>query len=437
MSQASDLPSQGLTGWLRADREITRTDLRNGLTWLFVVIGLLLRILEFADNRATYLDERLLLENLTDLPVWDLHTVLSHDQLAPPGFLILERLMVRLPLPVVPTARVIPFLAAIATMWFFPKVARKYLDPRAVPLATAFFAFGDYSIYYASEIKQYSLEVALTLMALGLAARVEDQESERPKKVFLKLALFGAVGVWFSLPLIFSLAAVGLVGWISRLGRKDWKQLGLWTAMGLAWLLSFGGCFLICDRIVSKAPFLRTWWDFAFLRIPPNSMDEATGVFWQFVNVVIDPTGVISPVSHVWTALLCNLLMLIGLAALLRRSPAKTALVVLPFLFAVASAALKAYPFHGRLIQFLIPAVVFLLAEGIAVISRGGGFGLAVGLLLSGFLLIQPAYDSLYYRFMQARSRPFDSHGDLHNDLLDELEARSRPPLPIRSLPRQ
>jgi hypothetical protein len=426
MSQTADQPPKNRTSWRTTDFSLSYRDILKSLTWLAVAVGLLLRILEYTDNRQLYMDEGFILENFTDLPIWDLHTVLLHDQLAPPGFLIIERIMVRLPLPVVPTARFIPFVAALATMFYFPKVARRYIDPRAVPLATALFALGDYSIYYASEIKQYSVEVALALMALGLAARVEDESLEGRRQRLTILAVFGIVGVWFSFPLIFSLAGVGLAGLATQIRRKDWNQAGVWVAIGLAWLVSFGGCFLVSDRIVTKAPFLRVWWDFAFLRIPPHSMAEAVGVFWQFVNVVVDPTGVVTPAPHVWTGLLGGAVGLIGLVALTRRSPAKALIVAAPFVFAAAAAALKHYPFHGRLIQFLIPSVLFMLAEGVAVISRRGRIGLGAGVVLSAFLLIQPAGDAVYYRIVQPRARPFDSHGDLHGDLLDELEFRAK-----------
>jgi hypothetical protein len=78
--------------------DITRFCTLENLTWLAVVVGVLLRVLDYADFRDLYLDERNLLHNLTDLAVFDFRTKLSEDQLAAPGFLVVERLLVRLPL---------------------------------------------------------------------------------------------------------------------------------------------------------------------------------------------------------------------------------------------------------------------------------------------------------------------------------------------------
>ena len=98
-------------------------------TWLLVAVGVIFRLLEYADNRPLYMDEGLLLQNLVELPVFDFSTTLTKDQLAAPGFLVVERMMVRLPLSTVWAARLIPFLCGIASMFLMRSVARRYLSP--------------------------------------------------------------------------------------------------------------------------------------------------------------------------------------------------------------------------------------------------------------------------------------------------------------------
>ncbi len=86
------------------------------------------------------------------------------------AFLVIERMMVRLPLPTVWAARLIPLLCGIASMFLMRSVARRYLLARAVPIAVGLFALDDWLIYYAAEIKQYSSDITLTLVALLLAS---------------------------------------------------------------------------------------------------------------------------------------------------------------------------------------------------------------------------------------------------------------------------
>ena len=170
MTQESTPEEQGpdpLSRWVRIRQIMSRAET---WTWVLVAAGVLFRLLEYADNRPLYMDERLLLPNLKNLAVFDFSTTLTKDQLAAPGFLALERMMVRLPLPTIWAARLIPLLCGVASMFLMRSVARHYLLARAVPIAVGLFALDDWLVYYAAEIKQYSSDTTLTLVALLLAS---------------------------------------------------------------------------------------------------------------------------------------------------------------------------------------------------------------------------------------------------------------------------
>ena len=82
---------------------------------------------------------------------------------------------------------------------------------------------------------------------------------------------------------------------------------------------------------------------------------------------------------------------------------------------------LHRYPFHGRLLLFLAPSVYLLVAEGAAAVSRPGGGKLTFA--VGAFLLAQPVLDACWYRVIQKRHHArYDSHGDLHPDILDYFE---------------
>ena len=84
---------------------------------------------------------------------------------------------------------------------------------------------------------------------------------------------------------------------------------------------------------------------------------------------------------------------------MLRRWPGGLYLLAAPVVFALAASVLHQYPFHGRLLIFLVPSVQMLVAEGAAAVSRPGGWRLAV--VVGAFLLFQPAIDAFWYRFIQ------------------------------------
>ena len=140
------------------------------LAWVAVALGVILRLWEYLDFRALYMDEAALLKNLVGRSIFDFHQVLEQDQMAPPGFLVIERIMVRLPLEVRAAGRLFPLICGVVSVFFMRAAARRYLDRRAVPIAVGLFAMGDHLIYYSAEIKQYSCDLVLALAALLLAA---------------------------------------------------------------------------------------------------------------------------------------------------------------------------------------------------------------------------------------------------------------------------
>jgi hypothetical protein len=416
---------------------------REVLTWAAVAIGVALRLLSYADNRPLYMDERSLLANLVRRPVFDFHTTLTEYQLAPPGFLVLERMVVRLPVDAVMAARFFPMACGVASMFLFRAAARRFLLPGAVPIAVGLFALSDWLIYYSTELKQYSCDLALGLVALLLAAGPAPRDSSQSPgtheasgpgtmsaRRLLYLGAFGAIGVWFSYPLILVLAGVGTYLLATAAVRKDTRGVVGLAAMGLAWVVSFAACYGVSHGILSKERFIWDWWDFAFLRLPPRSMAELRREFWQIVNVFDSPADVKTPMGPIATAMIALALSIVGSASILRRWPGDLYLLSAPVAFALTASALHQYPFHGRLLIFLVPSVHMLVSQGAAALARPGGWRLS--LALGAFLLFQPACDALWYQFVQPLGHVgYDSHGDLRPDLLDHLDrtgaGRSKP----------
>jgi len=400
------------------------------LTWLLVAVGVILRVVEYSDNRKLYMDEQSLLDNLVGHAFYDFSTTLTNDQLAAPGFLAVERLMVRLPLPVRPAARLVPFLCGIASMFLMRSVARRYLTPRAVPIAVGLFALNDWLLYYSAEMKQYSVDVALTLVALLLAAGPPAMTRRRLRL----LTGFGLVGVWFSHPLALVLAGVGTYFMAKAAWGGEWHKAFVMLAMSVAWALSFALCFEVSYLILSKERFLWDWWDFAFLPLPPRNYADLKRDFWHVLNLLNTPGGVTMRQGVLPSAFVALGLFVLGGFVLGRRWLGGLCLVLAPLPFALLASALHQYPFHGRLLLFLVPMVHLLVSEGAAALGWCGGAPLTF--VLGALLLFQPAFDVLWHRAILARnhSEP-DSHGDLSPDLLDYLEHLERKASLPRPLP--
>lgn len=404
-------------------RRLARAPLQTStvLIGALVALGIFFRVAEYGRDREAYRDEKSLLLSIQRTPLFKFDAPLAEYQVAPPGFLVAERAVGRWLGNSLRTLRLFPLACGIAALVLFPAVARRYVEPRAASLATALFAVSDQAIYYASELKPYAGDVAFALAAFLLADR------PTPRRL-VALGLLGVVATWFSFPSAFVLAAIG-----STLVLRSWwlgeKRLALMSlAMSFIWVLSFAASYTVAESVTNRDPFLRTWWHFAFIPIPPRSLAELDLMSWQIANVLINPVGLATPLGPIGTALVGLGLSLIGAIALGLRRPDLLAILTLPALAVLAASGLRAYPFHGRLLLFLAPSALLIVSEGSAVLTRWTWRPLLIP--LAAFLLMRSTLDIASHFLVCPITRGFDSHGDLRPDLLDRFEARGAPSTP-------
>src|SRR5262249_54811 len=132
------------------------------LAWVVVGLGIALRVVEYRGDRYLWLDEIYVVECVKGWPVFGLDK-LPHGQLAPPGFLSVERIAARTLGTSNYALRLFPLACGIAALVLLRDVALRYLDPWAAPIAVALFSVSDDILYYSCELKQYATDMAATL----------------------------------------------------------------------------------------------------------------------------------------------------------------------------------------------------------------------------------------------------------------------------------
>ena len=162
------------------------------------------------------------------------------------------------------------------------------------------------------------------------------------RRRLLALAAFGAAGVWFSHPLAFVLGGVGsyLVASADAAPANGKWSLRLCGVI-LLWVCSFGVCFLISHRILSKGDFIWKWWDFAFLPLPPHSIADLKQDFWQVVNVFNNPSWVVTPLGVLASAFVALGLFLLGGLSMGSRWRGGVYVLVAPIFFTLVASALR------------------------------------------------------------------------------------------------
>jgi hypothetical protein len=186
----------------------------------------------------------------------------------------------------------------------------------------------------------------------------------------------------------------------------------------MGWLANFLVSFQRSRALLSPYTTMYLFWDFAFLPIrPPLSPDNLRKAGRILLEVFVNPLNLVAPFWPRVTVLVPMVLLALGGSSWLRRSWRTGLLLVLPIALAGLASSLKQYPLHGRLILELVPALFLLIAEGTEWLGRSTTSRSM--LLYKAVLVLVLAYPCLSaaYHALEVRPRPFNSHGDLHENV--------------------
>ncbi len=325
-------------------------------------VGVILRVGGYLWNRSYWMDEGSLLSNLQGMRVFDFSGYLQGDQLAPFGFLVIERFIVTLLGSSGYVTRFVPLVCGIVALWLFKSLIFRVLPFATAMVAFILFAFSDDLVYYSSELKPYSLDLALGLAITFVAWRLIDQ----PLRGGWRAALLGllVVSPWFSFPSAFIIAGCGITLLIDRATRRWWTDLGWLGAIAVCWLISFGLAYRASQTLMPPATTMYVFWNFAFLPVPPGSHADLIQLGGVLLDVFVNPLNLVAPFCSAPCVVLPLSLLFIGGCSLALSDRRLFLILSLPILLALAAAAFKKYPFHGRLMIELVPALYLMIAQG-------------------------------------------------------------------------
>jgi hypothetical protein len=335
-----------------------------------VVFGVVLRLCSYIGNRSLWLDEAALAHNIVARSFTGLLAPLDRQQVAPLGFLWLEKVAVSLFGTSEYALRLVPLLASIAALPLFALVARRLLRPIAAVFALALFATATPLLYFAAEMKQYALDVAVVLVLFALAV-VRRGELDEPlssaaglsRRRATLLTIVGVVGPWISQPSVFVLGGVALylaIPFIRARGAAARRAAARPLApMFVLWALS-GGASII-HSFSSVTPDTRAtlnhFWERGFI---PVTSGVVASLHWLGITTHDVFAWLFPPLVSV-----CAIgLFVLGIAALVRRSDGSASLLLAPLAFALLASALRLYPVSFRLLLFTTPSLLLTAGAG-------------------------------------------------------------------------
>jgi 4-amino-4-deoxy-L-arabinose transferase-like glycosyltransferase len=328
----------------------------DALPWLVIAAGAALRLARWLDNRSLWLDESFLALNLIDKSWTEIVGQLDYEQGAPPGFLLIESASVALFGDGERALRLFPLIAAIASLFLFHAVARRFLRPLPALLALVLFATNESLLYYSSEVKPYASDVAVGLLLVLLYLRFDARAAEGfSASRLLPLALAGIGAVWLSFPAAFVLAAIFAAFLVRAWQLGQLRAAARLAPVAVLLVASFLALFAVASRNIT---FLSTSLAFGEAEDGGSVLKETVQEAW---STIVDPIG-----FKQGTHGLAALLALFGVLGLARRDRlARLALLVVPLVLAFVAAAIGKYPLGGRFSLFLVPFALLLVVRGV------------------------------------------------------------------------
>jgi hypothetical protein len=323
--------------------------------WICIAVGAVLRVVQYAHNRSLWFDESLLALNILHRPFGQLLQALDYNQGAPLGFLFLQKLVTIFFGGSELALRATPVAAGLASLFLFWRVVRLCVAPKAAALAMALFALSGPLVYYSSEVKQYSFDVAVGLGLLW--AVLACKKSAFSTRNLVALSFLGAAAIWFSHPASFVLVGTGVVLIVEAVAARDWPRLQRLAGPMAGWALSFAVCYVVSLRGLSRNHALLDYWQGYFFPSPLWSWNTAVWFLARCFAIVGELTDIVP--------ILGAALIVAGCGALWRNRRDILFLLTAPVLVTALAAALHKYPFGGRLLLFCCPVFLLLLTEGV------------------------------------------------------------------------
>jgi len=330
-----------------------------------LLAGAALRLWQYFGNASLWIDEIALAENVLGRSLGALLTrPLAFDQVAPPGFLAILKAATVVLGPSEHALRLFPLLCSLASLPLMAVLSRRVLGGWGAVFATGLLAVGVPFIAHGAEVKQYSTDIAVSLLLTLVALDLVDRTSSRS---FLFAGILGAAAVWFSQASVILLAGLGaaLTGIaLRRAGGRGLRRLAptlsLWAAGGAA-------AIAVSLRLVTPAThaYLRRFWQPEFPVVPPKTLAD-----WKWLPRVLFDFWRAPGLGYPWPGLYLGL-AIIGAATLWRWRREDAILLFAPIGAALAAAFALLYPFGGRVILFLSPAFLLSAAAGARSVADG------------------------------------------------------------------
>jgi len=371
----------------------------NILVFILLCLGFVLRIRQYLIGRSLWVDEAMLSLNIINRDFFGLFKPLDYNQGAPIGFLLIEKIFNLLFGRNELALRLFPLLLGLLSVWVFYLLLKRFTQGTALVIALTIFVINPRLIYYSSEVKQYMADVNVIMILFLIVLKLFEQPSRKWLGI---LTAAGLLSLWLSHPSVFVLAGIGTTLFILYLQKRDFARLGLVAGAGVLWLANIALLYSFTLDDLRNNEYMREYWSDAFVPMPPWS--DWSWYLRSFQNNMNTHFAI---TNAAWIALI---VMLAGWIVLFlyERLPAITLAWIL--FFVLLASSIELYPSLERMVLFLIPIWILLVAVFLEFLNQrlraSRAFSLSAVVLISGYFF----YGAVPLTFQQFISPKYFDH---------------------------
>ena len=315
---------------------------------LILLFGVYLRARLYFSKAPFWLDEIMLGLSFTDRNILGMFTPLEANQKAPPLFLAITFVIVKLFGFNEYSFRLLPFSSGILSLFFYYFLLKDYIKNKiGIIIGLFMFSVCVSLVYYSAEFKPYSCDVLISIILLLLYKYINLNNLSVKKITIYSLISF--ILVFLSFPSMFIITGMVLTKFIAA-KKINYKALWILFSILIAGLILFFYDLKIFN-------FLQNYWC-------SEQQKGCLELNFSFIFDYIKNNCIYFMFDDNYKKeFLLLLLIFLGFRFLFIDKREKAIMILIIIFLAIIASFMKLYPFKERLMLYLMPVFILLIVK--------------------------------------------------------------------------
>jgi len=325
-------------------------------SYFLILIGISIRVYHYLVNRSLWLDEAMLANNIINRDFSQLLETLDRRQIAPIGFLLVQKTSSLLFGVNEFAFRLFPLLCGVFSIPLLYLLLKKIANEKTALLGLLFFIFGRYLLYYSHEAKQYNLDLIIYIASFYFFyyKNITNYSYIR----LLGIGFIGGLFVWFSHLSAVFLVSISIFLLLRAILNKDLFQVKKVLIPIFIWATSVClNYFLFIHNHSNETVQTNAFTSIGYFPPNPFRFENLAWFYTLTIHLIQFPLGTSSGI-FVLFVIIC------GLFYIIKTKKYKILILGMPILIHLVLSFLKLYPFYGRFILYTTVFVIILTVMG-------------------------------------------------------------------------